>query len=127
MAWSAAQRAAVPHTAGFFGLASGLLFATHPVHVDAVACAVGRAELLAALLFLAVCVQNVEPPTKGNAVRRAALAAGLTLVATCCKEQGVCTATLPIAVCGTSDCRSSASRISLISLLSSLTRNAFAA
>ena len=36
----------------FVPLAAGLLFATHPVHVEAVASIVGRAEVLSAVFFL---------------------------------------------------------------------------
>jgi protein O-mannosyl-transferase len=42
-----------PLVAALFG---GLLFALHPVHVEAVANVVGRAELLAAVFFLAACL-----------------------------------------------------------------------
>ena len=44
--------ATAPARAGAAALAAGLLFAVHPVHVEAVAALTGRAELLAALAVL---------------------------------------------------------------------------
>jgi hypothetical protein len=56
-------------------LVSGLLFAVHPVHVEAVANIVGRAELMAALFVLLAVYAALERDSVGWSV--AALAAGL--------------------------------------------------
>ena len=63
------------------GLA-GLLFAVHPVHTEAVAGVVGRADLLAGVLFLAALLAH-QDPRRGAAVP---LLAGAAMLA---KEQGV--------------------------------------
>ena len=60
-------------------LVSGLLFAVHPVHVEAVANVVGRAELMAALFALLAVYAALERDSVGWSV--AALLAGLL-----CKE-----------------------------------------
>jgi hypothetical protein len=71
-------------------LAAGLLFAVHPVHVEAVANGVGQSELLAALfLLIAVDIYMIwrDDPAGFTGPRRAALAAcyGLAIAA---KETG---------------------------------------
>lgn len=43
------------------GAAAGILFATHPVHTEAVASVVGRADLLAALFVIAAWLQRKRP------------------------------------------------------------------
>lgn len=68
------------------GFAAGLLFAVHPVHVEAVANIVGRAELLSALgMFAAVLLVLDRPLTKG----KAAGIVGWFLFALFSKEQGM--------------------------------------
>ena len=74
------------------GLVTGLLFAVHPVHVEAIANVVGRAELMAAAAYAGalLCALNVE--------RRPAYAIGVALCAAFaigCKELA---ATLPAAI-----------------------------
>ena len=68
-------------------LVAGLVFAVHPVHVEASASVVGRAEMLSALAFLATVAMFVAWP------RRPLLRALATLVgagvATLFKEQGI--------------------------------------
>ncbi len=54
-------------------LAAGLLFATHPIHTEAVASVVGRAELMAAAAVLAAWVIHLSSPRPG-AGRAAAIA-----------------------------------------------------
>ncbi len=67
-------------------LCAGLLFAVHPVHVEAVSNIVGRAELactagiVAALILLAG-----KPLTTGRAIA----VVGVAMIAVLCKEQGV--------------------------------------
>lgn len=68
------------------GYAAGLLFAAHPVHVEAVANIVGRAELLCALgMFAAVLLVLDRPLTRG----KAAGVVGWFLFALFSKEQGM--------------------------------------
>ena len=63
-------------------LTASLLFATHPIHSEAVAGIVGRAEILSAVFFLlTLLVQRRH----GWSVRASLLAAAATLA----KEQGV--------------------------------------
>jgi protein O-mannosyl-transferase len=72
-------------------LLAGLLFAVHPVHVEAVANAVGLAELLSAVVMLTACLVHVRGPERsgwGHAFTLGALYA----VAFGVKESGV---TLP--------------------------------
>jgi hypothetical protein len=73
--------------AGFrVGLLAGLLFAAHPVHVEAVSNIVGRAELLCALGIVAALVLALHRPlTPGRALAIWAC----FLVALLCKEQGM--------------------------------------
>ncbi|MBI4541229.1 MAG: hypothetical protein HY704_17140 [Gemmatimonadetes bacterium] len=80
------------------GAVGGVLFAIHPVHVEAVANVVGRAELLAALFYLTACLLYLWTP---DAARRAARSArllalgGLYFAALLSKESAV---TLPAAL-----------------------------
>jgi len=70
------------------GLIAGLLFAAHPLHVEAVAYLVGRAETLcAAGVVAALLVMARRPLTVGRAVGVFACA----IVAACGKEQGLLT------------------------------------
>ncbi|HWP41002.1 MAG TPA: glycosyltransferase family 39 protein [Tepidisphaeraceae bacterium] len=64
---------------------AGLLFAAHPIHVEAVANIVGRAELMCALGTLGALVLMLRPLTPGRAV---AIAACFVL-ALLSKEQGM--------------------------------------
>jgi len=75
-------------------LAGGLVFAVHPVHVEAVANVVGMAELLSADLYLGACLVAVHCPGR-MAWGRVAVVAGLFLTAMLVKESAV---TLPGAV-----------------------------
>ena len=76
--------------AGPFPAAAGAaLFAVHPVHVEAVANVVGRAELLATLFFLAACLAYVRIPTGWL---KAGVIAALYLLSLLSKEMGI---TLP--------------------------------
>lgn len=68
-------------------LGAGLLFATHPVHVEAVAGVVGRAELLAALAFclaLAAYIKYLHGHPSGRAWARRPSCCGHSSV--CCEE-----------------------------------------
>jgi hypothetical protein len=62
-------------------LASGLLFAAHPVHVEAVTGIVGRAELLAALFALAALLLHARSYALGGLGPRTWLPAALVLFA----------------------------------------------
>ena len=75
-------------------LPGGLLFAVHPVHVEAVANVVGMAELLSAVLYLGACLVAAHCPGRMGAGRLATMA-GLFLTAVLVKESAV---TLPGAV-----------------------------
>lgn len=94
-----------PTTAVAFGAAA--LFAAHPVHCEAVAGIVGRADLLAAFFgLLAVLVYSwgcascgpgtagpsaaEARPSMGPSFTRVLAAAGLAGVAMLCKETGIC-------------------------------------
>lgn len=66
--------------------AAGLLFAVHPVHVEAVAGIVGRAELLCALATLLGLCAFIGKPLSG---RRIAFIAACCAVAVLSKEQGI--------------------------------------
>lgn len=74
---------------------AGLLFAVHPIHCEAVAPAVGLAELLSAALFLcavhAGLRANEEEPAGHRVITGAWLIASLVLAACSmlCKEQGL--------------------------------------
>ena len=79
-------------------LAAGLLFAAHPIHVEAVANIVGRAELMCALGMLGALVLFLRPLTIGRAV---AIWACFVL-ALLSKEQGIL---LPILLLAAIPCR----------------------
>jgi hypothetical protein len=68
------------------GVAAGLLFAVHPVHVEAVANVVGRAEVLATVFALAAALAYLRygewAGDPGDGSRRRGLAAAGTLAAT---------------------------------------------
>lgn len=66
------------------------VFAVHPIHVEAIANVVGRADILAAI-FLTGGVLWLRPP-QGGALggRRMAFAAGCFLLAFLCKESAAC-------------------------------------
>jgi tetratricopeptide (TPR) repeat protein len=72
-------------------LAAGLLFAVHPVHVEAVSNVVGFAEILSALATLLACWIHVRRPVR-SAWGHALLLGALYLIAFGAKESGV---TLP--------------------------------
>ena len=80
-----AQRMAI---GGPADLAAGLLFAAHPVHVEAVAGIVGRAETLAAAAALGalLCFAEARRRPGRSGTIAAAVAAGLFLLATLSKE-----------------------------------------
>lgn len=77
-------------------LVGGLIFAAHPVHVEAVGNVVGQGELLAALFALAALLIGLAEPSNGlrRSLQIAAVAAGYAL-ALGCKEIAV---TLPAAL-----------------------------
>jgi Flp pilus assembly protein TadD len=75
-------------------LAGALVFAVHPVHVEAVANVVGRAEVLSALFYLAACLLFVRWRERIGLARTAALCA-LYAAAFATKESAV---TLPGAI-----------------------------
>ncbi|RYG64229.1 hypothetical protein EON77_20005, partial [bacterium] len=66
-------------------LIAGVLFAVHPIHVEAVANVVGRAELMCAAGALVAIGLSLAPLTRG----RVALAFAAFLVALLSKEQGL--------------------------------------
>jgi hypothetical protein len=72
-------------------LVGGLVFAVHPVHVEAVANAIGLAELLSAVAILAACLVHVRGPDR-SAWRQAFVLGALYAIAFGVKESGV---TLP--------------------------------
>jgi hypothetical protein len=72
-------------------LLAALLFAVHPVHVEAVANVVGRAELMAGALFLFACALWAHERPRSRALRLAVVAL-LYGAAVLCKESA---ATLP--------------------------------
>jgi hypothetical protein len=72
-------------------LVGALVFAVHPVHVDAVANVVGMGEVVSAAFFLAACVVHVRGP-KETSWRRAATIALLYAIGFGAKEGAV---TLP--------------------------------
>ena len=68
------------------GLFAGLLFAAHPVHVEAVANIVGRAELLCtSLIFIGMILLTRRPLTSARVLGVIAIG----IVALLCKEQGI--------------------------------------
>jgi hypothetical protein len=74
------------------GLVAGLLFAVHPLHVEAVANVVGRADLMAAAGYAAALLCAVE------AERRPIYLLGVALAAACAIVSKEHAATLPAAV-----------------------------
>jgi len=68
------------------GVIAGLLFALHPIHVEAVANVIGRAELACALAGLSAIVLALDRPLP---IGKALLAALLCIIAALCKEQGL--------------------------------------
>jgi tetratricopeptide (TPR) repeat protein len=87
--WHAAATAAVvlvaaPYVAGAGPLVAGLLFAVHPVHVEAVANLVGRAELMAGLfLFLALLAARAVRRRRREGRRTWLAEAGLLAAVVC--------------------------------------------
>jgi tetratricopeptide (TPR) repeat protein len=81
-----------PWLSGVGALAAGVLFAVHPVHVEAVANTVGRAELLVALGLLAMLLAARRYRRATSPKSRAywlALTVMAVVVALCSKEHGV--------------------------------------
>jgi hypothetical protein len=80
---------------------AGLLFAVHPVHVEAVASVANRTELLASILYLSALLVHLraaerEAAGQGAPWWRAALAtSSLALLAMLCKESAI---TLPLTI-----------------------------
>jgi len=72
-------------------LVGSLVFAVHPLHVEAVANAIGIAEILSALAILAACLVHIRAPERTGWPRALAMGA-LYAVAFGAKESGV---TLP--------------------------------
>ena len=72
---------------------AGALFATHPIHVEAVANVSGRAELLSACFFLAGFVAYARYVVTHRDALGIAIALACTVAATLSKEHGV---TLPV-------------------------------
>lgn len=105
-------------------LAAGVLFALHPVHVEAVANIVGRAELLVALALLGALLTARRYRRAGSGAARRAWGAAvlvLVLVALFSKEHGI----IAIAVLGVDhllDCRRAPDRmVSLYVAVSAIT------
>lgn len=74
---------------------AGLWFAVHPIHCEAVANLVGRAEVMAGVFLLAGLLVLL-PRSGRQGIGRGLAAAGLFLLALLCKETAVCYA--PVAV-----------------------------
>jgi hypothetical protein len=82
-------------------LPAALLFAVHPVHVEAVANVVGQAELVSAVGVLAACVAYAERPDHGKiSSMRQVLILGFFLVALLAKEHAVVLPALLLALDG---------------------------
>ena len=79
-----ARRFATSH-ATTIGVIAGVLFAAHPVHVEAVANIVGRAELMCAIGTLGALCLALDPLTPARVIA----IAGLFLLALLSKEQGM--------------------------------------
>lgn len=77
--------------------ATALLFAVHPVHCEAVAGIVGRAEVLAALFLAAGCIVLL-PSNRVVGGGRATIAAGVFLLALLSKETAICYPALALIV-----------------------------
>ena len=87
-------------------------FAVHPLHVEAVANVIGRAEILAAIFYLGACV--VYLGAARLTVPRTAAIAGLALLAMASKESAV---TIPGAILLIDALRSRGQRTGLLALL----------
>lgn len=68
---------------------AALVFAVHPIHCEAVANVIGRAEVLAALFLLGGCL-ILLPDGRPPGWRRGALAGLVFLAALFCKETAIC-------------------------------------
>lgn len=80
-------------------LASALLFAVHPVHVEAVALAVNQSEVLVGLISVLVVAWYYDRRRRGwLSVREQAGLAGVTLIAAHFKESGIMIPVLLMAV-----------------------------
>jgi len=95
--WAAAAAAALALLATLIagptvGLVTGLLFAVHPVHVEATASVVGRAELVAAVGYAVALISALRSEQRPGWLGGVALGAALAIGA---KEHA---ATLPVAV-----------------------------
>lgn len=88
-------RSLFPHRPGP-ALAAALLFAVHPLHAEAVASIVGRAELWAALWGILAYRLGLEAARRGGALRLAASTAALALAALS-KESSAGLLLLPLA------------------------------
>ena len=75
-------------------LAAGLLFAAHPIHVEAVANIVGRAELMCGLGIFGALILFMRPLT----IRRALATWGCLVLAVLSKEQGMLLPALLLAI-----------------------------
>ena len=82
-----------------FAWLAAALFAAHPVHAEAVASAVGRADVLAAVFALTAVLANADASARaggesrggrGGVFARRGFAAANVLLAALCKETGVC-------------------------------------
>jgi hypothetical protein len=93
LAWRLTRRSHHPRAAWIAGV-SGSAFASHPIHVEAVAGIVGRAELLATLATGLALSSLLRPLT----LARAALAWAWFVVAMLSKEQGMLVPLLAVAM-----------------------------
>ncbi|HSG46951.1 MAG TPA: hypothetical protein VLA43_03950, partial [Longimicrobiales bacterium] len=86
---------------GWRGATAGaVLFAVHPVHVEAVANVVGQGELLSAVMVLGAAVIHAERPRTGVAPSRQVLVAVLFLGALLAKEHAIVLPVLLLSVDG---------------------------
>ena len=75
-----------------FSMLAGLIFAVHPVHTEAVACLVGRCEILSGLFFLmslSAHITSTKSTTRWAIVCWHVAAATTAFASMLCKEQGV--------------------------------------
>ena len=80
-------------------LGAGMLFAAHPVHVEAVAAAVGQGELIVTLCALAMTIVYLDARRAGGVSRRDWIVLGVLYGAAClAKEQGFTLPALLVAV-----------------------------
>jgi tetratricopeptide (TPR) repeat protein len=80
-------------------LAASLLFAAHPVHVEATALAVGQSELLVGLIALVMATRYLDGRRAGDLSRREWLVQGALFAAACfVKEQGYVLPALLLAI-----------------------------